>query len=115
MTLHADPESPAEPLAVAAPPPTTKRRVSPPAHVVADIRYGPENGPSWSVCSCGKTFTADDPDTMARAYATHVGKPYGGPVGYVSTRSVPQVSVSTCRVAGCEVRAERCVLRGALQ
>lgn len=40
-------------------------------HVVADVRYGPGNGPSWSECTCGRRFEAATPDLLAKAWNAH--------------------------------------------
>lgn len=43
-------------------------------HVVADIHFGPHNGPSWLRCQDGALLHTRTAEAMYRAWVTHGGK-----------------------------------------
>jgi hypothetical protein len=86
-----------------------------PKHTVADIHYGRHL--SYSACTCGETFTSDDPEDMSRAYARHieeVGQRRRSPGYLVQSAAQPgPESPDICYVAGCEMTWESCVQHNA--
>jgi hypothetical protein len=81
------------------------------AHKIKDISYGPNGGPSWSLCTCGESLSGDSPSALEAAWATHSGN---RTLFHASLTPTPPASKrpshERCAVGGCDVRRDRCIL-----